>query len=296
MPPSPHSGDSSDSSLFADFLAELLTEHGLRQSQVAKALKEVHQRASKEEKELFHSVSWSTLSRTLNKRLVHPPSRPKFNTIALAYLYAAREATGGVGPFPELRDADMLWSQWQAYRRKSLPVGFQDYSETHQSPPAEAEEVGPVKSAPASAEQLRYANAYGKVGTALLKAARSNTPSAEAALALALLRILDGHHREGREWLQEAAALGSSSAENLLQIKAVQEQRLTAAQEAPALAASFSTAAADSETYVLILERAARSGSKEAARQMAAYYIGAGEAGHAARWRAAAIEAERQQQ
>ncbi|MEU0238919.1 hypothetical protein ABZ234_14630 [Nocardiopsis sp. NPDC006198] len=289
---SPNPGDN-DASLFADFLAELLAEHGLQQSQVAKAAEKVAERNTGERGRL-HRVSWSTLSRTLNKKFIRPPTRAKFNTLALACLYAARETAGEADPLPDLREADRLWSQWQEFRRQSLPVELRGYRQGHQRPAAAAAAAArpaPAKPLRKDAEQLRYEAAYGRAGTALLAAARSPEAAPEAALVLALLRLLDSHPGEGETWLLTAQSLGSAEAGSLLGVQAPQERKLSAARQAVKTAASASSLLQEGEIRPLLLERAARSGLHEAAHQLAAYYAGAGEAGHAARWSTAAVRA-----
>ncbi|GAA1444338.1 hypothetical protein GCM10009602_26050 [Nocardiopsis tropica] len=285
---SPNPGDN-DASLFADFLAELLAEHGLQQSQVAKAAEKVAERDTGERGRL-HRVSWATLSRTLNKKFSRPPTRAKFNTLALACLYAARETAGEADPLPDLREADRLWSQWQEFRRQSLPVELRGYRQGHQQPAAAARPA-PAKPLRKDAEQLRYEAAYGRAGTTLLAAARSPEADPEAALVLALLRLLDSHPGEGETWLRTAESLGSAEADNLLGVQAPQERKLSAARQAVKTAASASSLLQEGEIRPLLLERAARSGLREAAHQLAAYYAGAGEAGHAARWSTAAVRA-----
>ncbi|MGQ4267504.1 hypothetical protein [Nocardiopsis changdeensis] len=288
MPSSPNPGDN-DASLFADFLKELLAEHGLQQGQVAQAAEKVLQRGAGERGRL-NPVSWSTLSRTLNKKLSRPPSRAKFNTIALACLYAARETAGEADPLPDFREADRLWGRWQEFRWQALPAEFRDYPKGHQRPPDGARPA-PARAPRKDAEQLRYEAAYGRAGTALLSAARPPGADPEAALVLALLRLLDGHPGEGDAWLRAAGALGSAEAAGLLGVEAPQERKLSAARQAVETAASASGLLNEGEIRPLLLERAARSGLREAAHQLAAYYAGAGEEGHAARWSTAAVQA-----
>ncbi|MEE2043326.1 hypothetical protein Q7689_07910, partial [Nocardiopsis tropica] len=194
---SPPPGDN-DASLFADFLAELFAEHGLQQSQVVQAAEKVLQR-DKGERGRLHPVSWSTLSRTLNKKFSRPPSRAKFNTIALACLYAARDTAGEADPLPNFREADRLWNRWQEFRRQALPVELRGYRQGHQQPAAAAQPA-PAKAPRKDAEQLRYEAAYGRAGATLLASARPPGADPEAALVLALLRLLDSHPGEGEAW------------------------------------------------------------------------------------------------
>lgn len=138
------------------------------------------------------------------------------------------------------------------------------------------------------AEQARLRNAYGAPGTALLEAARAS--EAGAALDLGLLRTLDGHFTEGEAWLQAAQASGSKEAVELLGTAVPVQRKAAAARCALGCAALLNGSALEHERKALLLERAARTGSREAAGMLVAHFERLGDAGSAARWRLAADE------
>ncbi|MFD6953570.1 hypothetical protein ACFWGT_26155 [Nocardiopsis sp. NPDC060348] len=265
---------------FADFLSEFFAARGLQQHGMAKRIK--RERACRPADHYrLDTVSESTLSRIRRGEIKRMPRREKFNMIVLTGLHIAWTTAGKHGPAPGFHDVERIWEEWQEFRKKALAAsGRVPGTEPAPSvpPPADTSRTSTDLS---DVEQLRYGNAYGGVGVILLSAARSS--ERRAALVLGVLRVLDGHHKEGADWLRSASSLGSAPADDLLRISAPAERRQAAVEQALELASS-PRSGSSAEESVLLLERAARSGSRKAAGLLAAHYDSLGEVGHATRW------------
>ncbi|WP_146165679.1 hypothetical protein [Murinocardiopsis flavida] len=234
-------------------------------------------------KQHLKPVVESTLSRWRNDGHSKPVHRGKFDAIVLTVLWLEWEVAGHAGPPPDLQEVAKCWSKWQ------------DNSQPENSAPVEAPVTpsaapsDPVSDKPARIstdhEETRVTRAYGRTGALLLSAARDS--ETDAALDLGLLHLLDGRRAEGMHFLQDAHSGGSKEAAELIAAPAA-TAAATAARTAVARASRLGGAPSDTERKVVLLERAARSGSMEAAEVLARHFELLGEAGPAGRWRAVA--------
>ncbi len=284
MPSSSHS-PGSEAAACGVFLSDLCAKRGVHQSDLAKNINLMWDQRSDDHHWLEH-LSLATLSRILGGNIKRTPRRKKFNLIVLAALHLEWTMAGGNGQSPGLKDVEKVWEEWLEFRQKALP------QPSDQSVSDSLSSLSPSSSEAASriglsdTEQRRYENAYGDVGLSLLEAARSSDQ--KSALLLGVLRCIDDHPGEGETWLSEASSLGCRQATGLLSIPTPSERKHAAVGIALEFASSPNSAPAPNGKRVLLLEGAARAGSGEAARLLAAHYDKQGAAGHAERWSLAA--------
>jgi hypothetical protein len=297
MPSPPPASGVTDAAIFANYLSEFFMFHGLQQCDVVRTAKKLNPSPGKIHWLDETDLTASTLSRILTgiasgKPRKRAPRWKTFNTIVLAGLHITWATKGQIGPAPGLPEVEQVWNGCQEFRQKTLArEGLvlpprEVIDET--SAGAVAESMGEAKSGAdlLGTEQRRYENAYGEIGVSLLAKARAG--ERDTALLLGVIRTVDGHLREGETWLRAARSLGHPRAADLMRTTGPEDLRRAAVRSALEIAVSLGGAPETQTRKVLLLERAALGGSREAALFLALHYDEIGEAGHAARWREAA--------
>jgi transcriptional regulator with XRE-family HTH domain len=285
VPSSASHSQGSEAAACGAFLSDLCAKRGIHQGDLAKTIDLMWDQRSDDRHWLEH-LSLATLSRILRGTYKRMTRRKKFNIIVLAALHLEWTMAGGNGQSPGQRDVEKVWDDWLDFRQEALPrpPGQSTSDALSSLYPSSSEAASRVGLS--DTEQRRYENAYGDVGLSLLEAARSSDQ--DSALLLGVLRCIDDHPGEGEAWLSAASSLGCRQATGLLSIPTPSERKHAAVGIALEFASSLNSAPAPNGKGILLLEGAARAGSGEAARLLAAHYDEQGEAGHAERWSLAA--------
>lgn len=263
---------------------EFITERGWTQCDIADKMRKLQASMPPDQNGMVRPVSNSCLSRWKVAE-GKPVLRRQFIAVAYASAHLDWEFSGKSGPEPGLSDVLDLWE----HRHTSSPFRADAISTRWPGTPPilDGKPYRRPESALSDATQIRARRSYGTAGVNLLDAARAGDRM--AALDFGLLRTLDGHRREGEEWVRTAyfknhsatnSAGGRITVEYDTSLPTVAQAALERASELPANESH-------QERRALLLEKAATHKTPHAAGLLAAYFEGKGETGAAARWRTA---------